>query len=230
MSYNSVTKFSLVDSAAKVLRNLIASGQWQVGERIPIEPKLAEMLNVSRSTVREAVKTLACSGLLEVRQGAGTYVLSATDPEDSLRHLKNSGLRDLFEVRCALEVEAARLAATRHSAADIEHLHLILNSRGDWHPGDDKGAYVDRDFAFHNALIAASGNPALGGLYSWFSTAVNTTIDSTLGDDLSEPDMAAHRSIIDAIASGNPDHAEAAVRRFMNSILSELDNTAVDSH
>jgi DNA-binding FadR family transcriptional regulator len=229
MNY-SVTKYSLVDGAAEVLRNLISSGHWQVGERIPIEPKLAEMLNVSRSTVREAVKTLACSGLLEVRQGAGTYVLSATDPEDSLRHLKKSGLRDLFEVRCALEVEAARLAAARHSATDIANLHLVLESRGDWHNDDDKGAYVGRDFAFHNALIAASGNPALEGLYNWFSTAVSTTIASTINGDLNEPDMAAHRGIIDAIASGNPDRAEETVRNFMNSILSELEASDTGRH
>lgn len=219
----SITRFSLVDSAAKMLRDQIASGQWQVGERIPIEPKLAEMLKVSRSTVREAVKTLACTGLLEVRQGAGTFVLAATDPEDSLRSLKKTGLRNLFEVRCALEVEAARLAALRHSKADIEKLHQILTMRGDWQKGDDTSAYVERDYRFHKTLIAVSGNPALEKLYSWFSSAISTTIASTLGDDLNEPDMDAHRSIIAAIATGNPDRAEEAVRRFMNAILTEIE-------
>ncbi len=223
----SATRFSLVDSAAKILREMIANGHWQVGERIPVESKLAEMLKVSRSTVREAVKTLAHSGLLEVRQGAGTYVLTTNDPDEALKSLKRSSLHDLFEVRCALEVEAARLAATRHSKRDIKRLHTLLDQRGDWKTGDNKPAYIERDLAFHIALVTASGNPALKELYSWFSAAVSTTIEATLESDLTEPDMTAHRSIIDGIATADPDQAEKAVRRFMNSIFIELKQSIV---
>ena len=67
---------SLADAAANSIRTEIAAGRWPIGSRIPIEPQLAQLLGVSRGTVREAVKTLVSRGLLEVRQGSGTYVRS----------------------------------------------------------------------------------------------------------------------------------------------------------
>lgn len=220
---HSVPRSSLVDAAAGIMREQIAAGQWKVGERIPTEPMLAEMLQVSRGTVREAVKTLAVAGLLEVRQGAGTYVRTASDPADTLRRLKRASLRDNFEVRCALEVEAARLAARRRGEEDVAHLYFLLDARGNWAEEGEKGAFVKRDLTFHLALVDAARNPALAELYRWFSAAVSDTIAATLEGELPEPDTAAHRAIIDAIAAGDSDRAESAVRNFMAPILAALD-------
>ncbi len=94
---------SLVDLAVSAMRERLERGEWRVGERIPIEPELAAELGVSRNTVREAVRVLAFSGVLEVRQGDGTYVRSAVDASDVAHGLSRASLREHLEVRAMLE-------------------------------------------------------------------------------------------------------------------------------
>ena len=76
---------NLADTAIQNIRTEITTSRWQIGERIPNEATLADMLGISRGTVREAVRVLVSQGILETRQGSGTYVRSAIDEEDSLR-------------------------------------------------------------------------------------------------------------------------------------------------
>jgi DNA-binding FadR family transcriptional regulator len=214
---------SLVASSAALLRAQISGGEWPIGMKMPVEAKLAEMLRVSRGTVREAVRSLVVSGLVEVRQGDGTYVRSKTDPADVLQRLRHANLRDQFEARLGLEIEAVRLGALRHTAEDISHLHALLDARGNWKNEQDKPAFVVRDFAFHVAIVATAGNTALVELYRFFSSAVNETIAATLGEDIPEPDMAAHRSLIDAIASGEPARSDETMRAFMSPVFLTLE-------
>jgi DNA-binding FadR family transcriptional regulator len=180
------------------------------------------MLSVSRGTIREAVRVLVSQGLLETRQGSGTYVLSTTDTALPLTMARRASLRDLFEARCALDVEAARLAALRQAPDTVAVLRGLLAQRGNFE-GGDKSAFVKRDLAFHQAIIAASGNRAMIEIYAFFSTSIAETIEATLGEEIPEPDMQAHTDIVDAIATGDPDKADAAVRRFMAPVISALD-------
>lgn len=216
------SRFSLVDSAVNVMRAQIESGRWRVGERIPTEPMLAEMLQVSRGTVREAVKVLVCSGLLEVRQGSGTFLRASCNLDETLGRLKRASLRDHFEVRCSLEAEAARLAARRAGAEEVARLYELLGECGK-HPDEGRDAFVQRDLVFHQALVRAAGNPALEELYRWFSNAVRETIAATQETDLPEPDLEAHRAIVEAVAAGDPEGADRAVRSCMAPVLTELD-------
>src|SRR5690625_7550642 len=94
------------------LRRQITTGQWQVGSRIPIEPELAEILGVGRSTVREAVRSLASIGMLETLPGRGTFVRSSTPTSSLLNEfLADFSLTEILSYRRALEVEAAQQAA-----------------------------------------------------------------------------------------------------------------------
>ncbi|MEZ2298970.1 MULTISPECIES: FadR/GntR family transcriptional regulator [unclassified Variovorax] len=216
---------SLADTAADSIRAEISAGRWAVGSRIPIEPQLAQLLGVSRGTVREAVKTLVSRGLLEVRQGSGTYVRSGFDPSSSLQKMRLASLRDQFEVRRALEVEAARLAAVRHTARDLRRLHTLLDKRGvpDAGEGGDGGAaFIERDLAFHLAIVDVSGNLALAETCRFITGYIKETIASTMGTVLPEPDEAAHRAIVEGIASRDPDVAAAAVRDFMAPMINAL--------
>jgi DNA-binding FadR family transcriptional regulator len=216
---------SLADTAADSIRAEISAGRWAVGSRIPIEPQLAQLLGVSRGTVREAVKTLVSRGLLEVRQGSGTYVRSGFDPSSSLQKMRLASLRDQFEVRRALEVEAARLAAVRHTARDLRRLHTLLDKRGvpDASEGGDGGAaFIERDLAFHLAIVDVSGNLALAETCRFITGYIKETIASTMGTVLPEPDEAAHRAIVEGIASRDPDVAAAAVRDFMAPMINAL--------
>jgi DNA-binding FadR family transcriptional regulator len=178
---------------------------------------------VSRGTVREAVKTLVSRGLLEVRQGSGTYVRSGFDPSASLQKMRRASLRDQFEVRRALEVEAARLAAVRHTARDVRRLHALLDKRGVPDASDGGAAFIARDLAFHLAIVDVSGNLALAETCRFITSYIKETIASTMGStSLPEPDEAAHRAIIDGIATGDPERAAAAVRDFMAPMINAL--------
>lgn len=215
-------RINLADSAAASVRAEIVSGRWAVGARIPNEAALSEMLSVSRGTVREAVRALVSQGLLETRQGSGTYVRSAVDPTAALDRVKRAGLRDQWEARAALDVEAARLAALRHTPADIENMRRLLDGRGTV-ADDGSEAFIRRDIAFHRAIVEASGNRAMLELYDFFTAAIAEAIQATLGGVLPEPDRSAHAAIVDAVASGDPDRAATSVRAFMAPVLLELD-------
>ena len=89
--------------------------------------------------------------------------------------------------------------------------------------GEDKAGFIERDLAFHKAIIAATGNEAMIAIYDFFSASIAETIASTLDGDIPEPDMQAHADIVDAIETGDPDKAAASVRRFMAPVLTALD-------
>ncbi|MDP9807431.1 DNA-binding FadR family transcriptional regulator [Rhizobium tibeticum] len=217
-----LAKTKLADTAIEAIRTEILGKRWGVGEKLPNEATLSSMLCVSRGTIREAVRVLVSQGLLETRQGSGTYVLSTTDTRLPLTMARRAGLRDLFEARCALDVEAARLASLRQTPEIIAELRALLAKRGNFE-GGDRSVFVERDLAFHKAIIAASANRAMIEIYQFFSASIAETIAATLDDEIPEPDMRAHADIIDAIATGDPQQADAAVRRFMAPIISALD-------
>lgn len=217
-----VLRTNLTDSAAESLRAEIIGGRWGVGERIPNEAGLTDLLSVSRGTVREAVRVLVSQGFLDTRQGSGTYVRSAVDLSAALDRVKRTGLRDQWEARAALDLEAARLAALRHTPADIERMRQLLAARGSVADGGSE-AFIRRDIAFHKSVVAASGNKAMMELYDFFTAAITETIHATLDGSLPEPDQQAHAAIVDAIASGDPDRATDAVRAFMAPVLAQLE-------
>ncbi|CDM56097.1 putative GntR family transcriptional regulator [Rhizobium favelukesii] len=125
-----LAKTKLADTAIEAIRTEILGKRWAVGEKLPNETTLSSMLCVSRGTIREAVRVLVSQGLLETRQGSGTYVLSTTDTRLPLTMARRAGLRDLFEARCALDVEAARLASLRQTPEIIAELRALLAKRG----------------------------------------------------------------------------------------------------
>lgn len=217
-----VSKSSLTHEAAQAIRGEIVAGRWAIGDKLPNEAGLSATLSVSRGTVREAVRVLVAQGFLETRQGSGTYVLSVTDPTETLTMARRASLRDQFEARCALDVEAARLAAIRRTPAIIGELRRLLAERGNYEGGDNS-TFIVRDLAFHKAVVAASGNRAMVEIYEFFSVSIAETIQATLRAEVPEPDMQAHADIVDAIESGDADKAAVAVRSFMAPIFSTLD-------
>lgn len=217
-----LSKTNLTDEAIEAIRSDIVGKRWAVGDKLPNEASLSAMLSVSRGTVREAVRVLVSQGYLETRQGSGTYVRSTSDAGRPLTMARRASLRDQFEARCALDVEAARLTAMRKTPETVAELRRLLNERGSY-AGGDEAAFIERDLAFHKAVIAASGNRAMIEIYNFFSASIADTIAATLGKDIPEPDMQAHVDIVDAIETGDPDQADAAVRQFMAPVLAALD-------
>src|SRR5213076_2464255 len=120
----------LIEQVIDQLREQIVAGTWAIGSRIPTESELAQLTGTSRNTVREAVQSLVHAGLLERRQGSGTYVLAASELAGAVsRRVASARHLDVLEVRRTLEVGAARLAAVRRTPEDIALLRSLLTAR-----------------------------------------------------------------------------------------------------
>src|SRR5512139_1506695 len=110
----------LIDQVIDQLRGQITAGVWAIGDRIPTEAELAQLTGTSRNTVREAVQSLVHAGLLERRQGSGTYVLASSELAGAVsRRVAGAHAHHVLEVRRSLEVGAARLAARRRTDDDV---------------------------------------------------------------------------------------------------------------
>jgi DNA-binding FadR family transcriptional regulator len=158
--------------------------------------------------------------MLVTRQGEGTFVRSTSDPAAVLRGVQRSGVRDVLEVRAALETEAARLAAVRHTPEDLERMRAALAREAEVfaaHPERvGREATVEHDLEFHTAVVEAAHNPALAEVYRYFGASVREAMSAAFGDhEMPEAVIATHQSLVDAIATGDPDRAEAACRALL---------------
>ncbi|MCL7944716.1 FadR/GntR family transcriptional regulator [Marinobacter sp. ATCH36] len=209
-----ITKGSLVETAIESLRHAIEQGHWAIGDRLPVEADLSESLGVSRNTVREAVRVLVHVGMLETRQGDGTYVRATKDAGETLRRIGRSELRDKLEVRIMLETEAAKLAAKRRNTHDMEKMTLALDERA--RADDSIADRIHHDQAFHTALVAASHNPALAELYDYFAHAIAMTIEQTeLDSELPEPSQEDHELLLAAIRRQDAAKAETLAKALL---------------
>ncbi|UVM56949.1 FadR family transcriptional regulator [Pseudomonas sp. B21-012] len=209
-------KRSLVEQAVEQLRQRVASGAWTVGQRLPTEPELAAELGISRNTVREAMRVLAFSGLVEVRQGDGSYLRTAVDPLQALQALSRCDLEQARETRHLLEAEAIGLAALRRSEEDLQGLREALkHSSAHFH--DDLEQYIGCDLVFHQRLVDAAHNPALSELYRYFSGVVAATLHHNLSHaPRCQLVFDLHGQILDAIEQRDPDKAKALSRTLIN--------------
>ncbi|MEX2475992.1 FadR/GntR family transcriptional regulator [Marinobacter sp.] len=213
-----IKKGSLVETAIESLRQAIEQGQWPIGARLPVEAELSAALGVSRNTVREAVRVLVHVGMLETRQGDGTYVRATRDAGETLRRIARAQLGDQLEVRIMLETEASRLAARRRTESDLQAMTHALDARA--RAGQDVATRIQHDRSFHRALVAASHNPALAELYDYFAQGVSHTIESTETDpDLPEPSQEDHELLLAAIRRQDEDKAETLAKALLKPSL-----------
>ncbi|WP_257125395.1 FadR/GntR family transcriptional regulator [Bhargavaea cecembensis] len=211
------SRSSLVDQVAGQMEALIDSGKWPVGERIPTEMELVDEFDVSRNTLREAVRALVHAGLLQSRQGSGTYVSSSSVLEAAIRkRVDRADVLETLEVRHALEREAARLAAIRRSGENLDEMRALLSEcRAAMESGDGR-AYLAADAALHKAVVRASHNSVLVDLYGHLADPLAASIRNILDASSDENiQYQYHDTLIDAIAGRNPDRAMAAVNEYI---------------
>ena len=210
-------KRSLVEQAVDQLRTRIAGGAWAIGQRLPTEPELASELGISRNTVREAMRVLAFSGLVEIRQGDGSYLRTALDPLQAVQALSRCTAEQARETRHILEAEAIGLAALRRTEEDLAGLRQALQASGS-HYHDDLDAYVECDMVFHQRLIDAAHNPALSELYRYFSGVVAATLQSNLSHvPRCQSVFDLHGQILEAIEQRDAERAKRLSRILIES-------------
>lgn len=222
MPLTSLRRSPLVELAVSQLREQVMSGQWPVGGRLPAETELAQRLEVGRSTVREAVRALVHAGLLETRQGSGTYVRSLTPGADWEPRLRRAALLDAYEVREALEVQAARLAASRRTGADIETLRACLAERDRARDADAR--FVEADLAFHRAVVAAAHNPLLAEMFDSFAAVLREALITIRSDHAVQGpgSDAAHTRLAAAIEAGDAAAAAQATHDHIDPTAANL--------
>ena len=215
-----VRRTGLIDTAVEELRGRIETEQWPVGTRIPPEPALVDLLGVGRNTVREAVQSLVHAGLLERRQGSGTYVLSRSELAVTMgRQIADARQRDVVEVRRALEVEAARLAARRRTAPDATGLLQRRDERAAAYHAGDLDAMVATDLDLHRAIVRAGANPVLVTLYENLLDAIGENIRFNFVTDAHGHD--AHDILVEAIVAGDDSKAADETARYLSALLGE---------
>ncbi|MCP2258856.1 transcriptional regulator, GntR family [Streptoalloteichus tenebrarius] len=223
MSFRRIDGSSRVSAVAAQLHEQLSSGNWVVGQRIPPEDKLAEALNVSRPAVREAIRGLVQLGILEARQGAGTYVRTTADPLPLLRQVRRAKVRDIVEVQLGYDIQAARFAAERRTEDDLRRLRDLLARRDSAETGSDPDDFAAQDARFHLAVAEAAHNPVLLELYRYFLRLLEEALHDLRADqELPRCGLEPHRALVDAIEARDPDGAERAVRRVVEPGLTVL--------
>lgn len=214
------------DQVAEQLRDLITSGDYKPGDRIPSERDLAVRLGVGRPAVREALRELRAQGLLVTGRGAqGTTVASLPSPSfrTPLTPLLGKGAEriiELMEVRSAVEIEAAGLAARRATLEDLHRLAILLTA-----PGEMLSA--DEDVAFHAAIAEASHNPLIERAIQEPVEILHDHMAAILNAYYKEPGGAIalqqqHDAIRKAIRAGDEEKARQAMRHHLSYVARGL--------
>jgi DNA-binding FadR family transcriptional regulator len=209
----------LIDQVIEQLREQIVAGTWPIGGRIPTEAELAQLTGTSRNTVREAVQSLVHAGLLERRQGSGTYVLAANELAGAVsRRVAGAHQHHVLEVRRALEVGAARLAAQRRTREDVARMRELLAARNAAAERKDLREVAANDLALHRAIGQAAHNPVLTDLYEHLLDAMYESIlHNTLTGRAQDPSE--HVGLIDAIWDQDADRAAAEAACDLDHVL-----------
>ena len=217
MSLDPVRREALSDKVIAQLRRQITSGAWPVGSRIPTETELVEQLGVARNTVREAIRALAHTGLLDIRHGSGSYVRATSELAGMMRtRFANAHTDDVAEVRGALEIRAARLASARRTPEDLERLDALLAQREQaWSAGDRVG-FVNADAAFHLAVVSASHNTVLAELHADLGEVIRDSLLDHFGDALRPEQFQDHARLVDAIRARDSDKAAYESGSYMD--------------
>ncbi|MFD6198565.1 FadR/GntR family transcriptional regulator [Mycobacteriaceae bacterium NPDC060252] len=218
-----VRRQTLIGQVTEQLREEIQSGRWAIGARIPTEPELCELTGTSRNTIREAVQALVHAGMLERRQGSGTYVLSVGGSGSAIAdYFAAANDRDLIELRQTLEVTAAGLAAQRRDEDDIEHLRALLQRRNElWAPRHVAPQNVEEaistDIAVHRAVVAASHNALYLELYdSLLGLMDHYMRGNPIGAECSFEHE--HTTLVEGVIAGDVEAATSATEKLFTEL------------
>lgn len=210
---------SLVAQVGESLRRAIASGKYAPGDRLPSEIELTETHGVSRTVVREAVAALRSDGLVEVRQGAGIFVIVPEAASASARKVERARVYsdlEVLEVRTPLEIEAAGLAALRRSPAQEE---AIFRCHWQVLACIESGQSIrDADMHFHLSIADATNNPLFRQSLEAHGAAIIPQSRVVSETDMAEQDAyrrkihGEHEAVVMAISDANEDAARNAMR------------------
>lgn len=216
--FEKINKKLLGSHVEEELMNYILSEPVEIGNKIPNEFELAEKFGVGRSTIREAVKGLVTRGILEVRRGAGTYVISTSTLEEDPLGLTKLGDRyklalELLDVRMMLEPDIAVMACRNITEEEKVELNLLCGQVEELYISGKN--HADKDVEFHTHIAKCSRNRVVEILIPIIDTAVLTFVNLTHRQLMKET-LETHRAITDSIIKGDAVGTKAAMIMHLN--------------
>ena len=211
--------------ADNILSMITIEKRYSAGDKLPNELDLSEELNVSRTTLREAIRILVALDILEIKRGKGTFVTeNAFNQQQDIEQLANIKIKakDLYEMRLIFEPEAAYLAATRATEAEIKRIieygkkveFEILN----------KQDRTNDEHSFHKAIAQATHNEFMNKLMPILYQAISKGVVLSLSSDKAIQDtINDHRMIMDFLEQRNAEGAKNAMRIHIMHAMKELD-------
>ncbi len=194
------------------MESLIREGEWPVGTRIPAEPELMRLFQVSHNTVREAVQGLIHAGLMVARPGDGTYVIAADRLDAALdNRLHHAEMARILEARLAIEKAIVALAARSRTEQDLAAMRAALAKCR-----QRTGRGIDDDMAFHACIADATRNPILSQIYRVITGYLCRHFEEVLTERQYDPAaLALHDDLLEAMQRGDADKAQQIVEQIV---------------
>lgn len=216
MNEKQVKRYPLSRQVADQLEKMISDGVYKVGDKIPTEPELTQMFSVSRNTLREAIQSLTSAGILQVKQGDGTYVCADNRFHANMsKEYDQASLPDILEARNVLEAAIAMLAAQRRTEEDLQQIYKALISRQELVDSEkeDSGA----DIRFHMTIARACHNQIMEDLYSSLSEYLESHVAERLEKTTLNTEQIdlLHEKLYVAIRDGQPDTAHVCAQNIL---------------
>jgi GntR family transcriptional repressor for pyruvate dehydrogenase complex len=217
---------SLAEQVTDEIERLMLIGRLKEGEKLPSERELGELFGVSRTVVREAIRSLRTKGLLEVRPGIGSIVRGPSSNQviEGLSLLIRAKANDaevslaaLCEVRALLGVEIAKMAAERATAEDTEEIQRVINELETLVNLPPK--FYEKSLHFHRSLALATHNPLLVVIFDAIQDLVLSMRQALVPEPIDPKEgLRAHQEIFEHIRDGNPGGAAEAMRQHLREI------------
>lgn len=222
-----IKRVPIVQQVEEKIRQLIESGQYGPGEKLPAEMDLCQRLSVGRGTIREAFRLLQARGYVEIKPGRGAFVAERLPGEDggAVEWLvKNEvQLREGIEIRRALEPMAARRMAEQGSDQSIEALKELHSRFMEALQAQDAAHIAQLDESFHSAIVEGSGNHLLIAINQQINQGMKTFRSKTFQVPQNVRNaVAPHTRIMEAIQARNGDVAENAMRAHLDKVQEDL--------
>jgi GntR family transcriptional repressor for pyruvate dehydrogenase complex len=214
------------------IQNMVMEGELKKGDKLPSERDLSEQLGVSRTSIREAFRALEIIGLLESRQGEGNFIKgkiesSFFEPLSVMFMLNKGKAKDVLELRMAIEIEAAVLAAARINDEECQELQQLMKSLKNAQ-NEKESAKIDK--RIHYKIAEITGNCLIMNLLNAISTLIESFIVNAREKLLEEEErrfilINQHQKVCDALIERNPDKAGEKMREhleFINEVIEKL--------
>lgn len=218
-AFQAIQRPSAVDDVIQTFQEALIRGNLQPGQRLPSEAKLGQQLGVGRGTVREAMKMLSAMGVVESRQGDGTYISDSISPKviNPLLFaviIESKDIEHLYEFRRMVDVGYSVLAAEKATDEDLMRLEQLVNEMEDYRESGqrDVDTLVAMDFEFHYAILDATQNPLMVKIGHMIMEMFRETIRqsvSTLGGV--RWTISQHRHLVEALKTRDPVQVREAV-------------------